>query len=70
MGERNREQLWRVRDHREREGPSSSVRPICGAQGEGQAARTTRGDREWMERARGGQPGMEAPGEWQCGGGG
>ena len=33
-------------------------------QGEGQAAQTTWGDREWKERAKGGQPEKEVSGGW------
>jgi hypothetical protein len=56
--------LWRVHDPKEREGTSSSVGPMCAAKGEGQAAQTTRGGREWRERAKGGQPAKERSGGW------
>jgi hypothetical protein len=65
-GERSGEQLWRVHDPMEREGTSSSVEPMCAAKGEGQAALTTKGGREWIEGAKGGQPAKEESGG--CGG--
>ena len=55
--------MRRVRDHMVREGPSSSVKPICSTAGERQAALATRGDRKWLECAKGGQTEKEVSGE-------